>query len=102
MTEKRLGITGILDSEQRLIGCLTDGDLRRIIEDQEGNVFSNELTKVMTRDPITIENDIRAVEALEIMEDYEITVLFVVDEDDRPGGVIHMHDILQEGITNSS
>jgi arabinose-5-phosphate isomerase len=102
MTEKRLGITGILDDENRLIGCLTDGDLRRIIEEQEGEVFSSELTDVMTRDPITIEDDIRAVEALEIMEDYEITVLFVVDEQDRPEGVIHMHDILQEGITNSS
>lgn len=102
MTEKRLGITGVLDDEGKLIGCLTDGDLRRILENREGEVFSSELKDVMTRDPITITKDIRAVEALEIMEDYEITVLFVVDEEDRPEGVVHMHDILQEGITNSS
>lgn len=102
MTEKRLGITGILDDDGGLIGCLTDGDLRRILENREGDVFSSELTEVMTRDPITIEKDLRAVEALEIMEDYEITVLFVLDGDDRPEGVVHMHDILQEGITNSN
>lgn len=102
MTEKRLGITGVVDQDGRLIGCLTDGDLRRIIENRETEFFSSKLPDVMTRDPITIDSDTSAVDALEIMEEHEITVLFIQDDTDRPEGVIHMHDILQEGIKKSS
>lgn len=101
MTEKRLGITGVVDGEGRLVGCLTDGDLRRIIEDREAEFFSSDLPEVMTEDPVTITAGTRAVEALEIMEEYEITVLFILDGEGRPDGVIHMHDILQEGINRS-
>jgi arabinose-5-phosphate isomerase len=98
MTQKRLGITGILDDDGRLIGCITDGDLRRILEDRRDEFFASDLQAVMTEDPLTIEGDKRAVEALNIMEDYQITALFIVDDDNRPEGVVHMHDILREGI----
>ncbi|MFB6347608.1 MAG: SIS domain-containing protein [bacterium] len=101
MTEKRLGITGIINDREQLVGCLTDGDLRRIIENRQGEFFQSQLTDVMTEDPITIESDLRAADALEIMEEHEITVLFILDDADRPEGVIHMHDILQEGIQSN-
>jgi len=97
MTDKRLGITGIVDDE-KLIGCLTDGDLRRILEERKDKFFSGPLAEVMSEDPITIGRDMRAVRALQIMEKYQITVLFIANDDQRPIGVVHMHDILRAGI----
>ncbi len=98
MTEKRLGITAITNSKGKLIGCLTDGDLRRILETSEA-FFNNRLTDVMTPDPLTIARDRGAAEALQLMEKNEITVLFIVDQQHRPTGVLHMHDLFREGIT---
>ncbi|MFP4687493.1 MAG: SIS domain-containing protein [bacterium] len=98
MTNKRLGITAVVDRKGHLIGCLTDGDLRRILESKESDFFSQPLGEVMTEDPITIDRDMRAVHALQIMEKHQITVLFIVDEEHKPVGVIHMHDILRAGI----
>ena len=98
MTDKRLGITGIVDEDERLIGCLTDGDLRRILEERKDKFFSGPLSEVMTEDPITINRDMRAVRALQIMEKHQITVLFIVNEKRQPTGVVHMHDILRAGI----
>lgn len=99
MTEKRLGITGVVDEAERLIGCVTDGDLRRILDARDEGFFDSTLTEVMTEDPLTIDGDRRAVEALETMEEHQITVLFIVDGEHRPTGAVHMHDILREGIT---
>ncbi len=98
MTSKRLGITGVLDDNERLIGCLTDGDLRRILEDQQDRFFDSDLRSVMTEDPISVDPETRAVHALQVMEKHQITVLFVLGEDKRPVGVLHMHDILRAGI----
>ncbi len=98
MTDKRLGITGIVDEDEKLIGCLTDGDLRRILEERKDKFFTGPLAEVMSEDPITIDKNMRAVRALQIMEKHQITVLFIVDDDHRPTGVVHMHDILRAGI----
>lgn len=102
MTEKRLGITGVVDDNGVLIGCVTDGDLRRILDDRGDAFFESTLTAVMTEDPLTIEGNRRAVEALETMEEHQVTVLFIVDEKHRPVGAVHMHDILREGITETT
>ncbi len=99
MTNKRLGITAVVDEKNRLIGCLTDGDLRRILETRQSGFFDQPLGEVMTEDPITIEKDMRAVRALQIMEKHQITVLFIVDDKKSPIGVVHMHDILRAGIS---
>jgi arabinose-5-phosphate isomerase len=101
MTDKRLGITGIVNEDGELIGCITDGDLRRILEEQKDRFFDSDLRDVMTADPLTISGDQRAVEALDLMEDYQITVLFVTDDENKPTGAVHMHDILREGITEN-
>ena len=99
MTKKRLGITGVVDAAGKLLGCLTDGDLRRILEEKQSGFFDQPLREVMTESPVTIAKDMRAVRALQIMEKYQITVLFILDENDKPQGVIHMHDILRAGIS---
>ena len=98
MTAKRLGITAVVDEQGKLIGCLTDGDLRRILESSH-DFFDNELAEVMTADPLTIEPRQGAVEALQVMEEHEITVLFIADDEHRPVGAIHLHDLFREGIT---
>ncbi len=96
MTRKRLGATGVLDSEGRLIGIFTDGDLRRHVE-RQGDLFALSAADVMTKNPKTISKSELAVVALGRMEDFKITTLFVVADDGRPQGIIHLHDILTSG-----
>jgi arabinose-5-phosphate isomerase len=92
MTEKRFGALGVTDADGRLIGVVTDGDLRRHID----GLMSHTAGEVMTRAPKTVSPDILAGEALSMMQG-RITVLFVV-EDERPVGVIHVHDLLRSGV----
>jgi len=93
---KRLGVTAVLESG-KLIGAITDGDLRRML--QKNPDYTHLLAKdVMTMHPKTITEDILAVEALEIMKLKNITNLFVVDSLERYLGVLHIHDIVKEGI----
>ena len=98
MSSFRLGITAV-GKGNSLAGCLTDGDLRRILQ-QEGNVnMSITVSEVMHKTPYTIESDHLATEALRFMEDKKITVLFVTGEKGALAGVVHMHDLLQAGIS---
>lgn len=92
MTEKHFGAVGVLDAEGRLAGIITDGDLRRHID----GLMSHTAGEVMTSAPKTIAPDALAAEALNLMQG-RITVLFVV-EDQRPVGVIHVHDLLRSGV----
>jgi arabinose-5-phosphate isomerase len=93
---KRLGVTAVLENG-KLLGAITDGDLRRML--QKNPDYSNLIAKdVMTVNPKTITEDILAVEALEIMKTKNITNLFVVDNLGRYLGVLHIHDIIKEGI----
>ncbi len=97
MTEKeRLGVTLIADAEGRLAGILTDGDLRRILtrERDLGGLLDRPLADFMTRDPITIERDSPAREAVRIMEAKGITSLAIKDPRGAPEGIVHLHDIL--------
>lgn len=95
MTEKRWGIVGVTDADGRLVGAVTDGDLRRHIE---GDLLSQVVDAVMTKSPITIGPQLLAVEALRLMNSRRITAFFVV-EDGHPIGILHMHDCVRAGIT---
>jgi arabinose-5-phosphate isomerase len=95
MTTKSLGCAGVVDESGVLIGIVTDGDLRRHMTD---DLVSLTASDVMTANPVTIHEESLAVQALSIMQDKKITALFAVSNDDKPVGIIHFHNILQEGV----
>lgn len=93
MTGKGFGCAGVTDGAGRLVGLITDGDLRRHMDGLMGHTAGH----VMTRAPKTTQPDSLAAEALRVMNDSRITVLFVVEEE-RPVGVLHVHDLLRSGV----
>ena len=93
MTEKRFGCVGVQGADGRLAGLITDGDLRRHME----GLLTHVAGEVMTPSPATVEPGTLAAEALKLMEDRRITVLFVID-DGRPVGILHIHDLLRAGL----
>jgi arabinose-5-phosphate isomerase len=95
ISEKRLGVTAVVENNQ-VIGIITDGDIRRMLNDRDSFV---DLTAkdIMTRNPKTITYDAMVVDAFNSMEDNKITQLIVVDNSEFKG-VLHLHDILKEGI----
>ena len=96
MTSKRLGATAVVDEHQKLTGIITDGDLRRMLK---SNSSPGEITAsgIMSKDPIAIEQDCYAAQALAIMQKHNITQLIVAEEG-RVLGFVHLHDLLREGI----
>jgi arabinose-5-phosphate isomerase len=94
MTEKRFGCLGVVDADGRLTGIITDGDLRRHMD---SGLLGARADQVMTGGPKTIRAGALAAEALGLMNAHNITCLFVTD-DNRPKGIIHVHDILRAGI----
>jgi arabinose-5-phosphate isomerase len=103
ISSKRLGATAVVDDRQRLLGIVTDGDLRRMLE-KETNLAKLTAADIMTRNPKTINRDEFAVLALQIMQQNNITQLVVKDGDLPDGqagkvaGFVHLHDLLKEGI----
>lgn len=97
MSSKMLGCVGIINKEGCLEGIITDGDLRRCIS---ADIMTKKVTDVMTRNPKTITPDLMAVEALKMMNNTGkgITQLFVIDPNNKPVGVIHIHDCLRIGV----
>lgn len=95
MTSKRLGCVGFVNENGELTGMLTDGDLRRCLSAQ---ILDEKAINLMTKNPKTIVKDIMASEAMKIMHDKKITNIFVVDELQKPIGVIHIHDLLNNGV----
>lgn len=97
MSSHRFGIAG-LKEKGRLVGCLSDGDLRRLME--SGSVdLDARVSGLMHRNPFTIESDHLASEAVRMMEEHKVTVLFVVDDQNvLPAGIVHMHDLLKAGV----
>ena len=93
MTSKRLGCVGFVDNNGNLTGMLTDGDLRRCLN---AKTLNQDAYLIMTKNPKTISKDALAQEAIKLMNDKKITNLFVV-ENDKPIGVIHIHDLLSSG-----
>lgn len=101
MTAKGFGLTTVTDDNNKLIGVFTDGDLRRVIDNQVGRQIDiNAITtgEVMTRGGKAIASNMLAAQALAIMESTKITALVVEDEAHQPLGVLHMHDILRAGV----
>ncbi len=97
MTAKRLGVTAVVDEGGRLVGVVTDGDLRRALSLGE-SLLSRTVADVMGRRPKTIDAEALAALAVARMERHTITVLFVLDGDGRLTGVIHLHDLLRAGV----
>ncbi|MGH7381761.1 MAG: KpsF/GutQ family sugar-phosphate isomerase [Candidatus Methylomirabilales bacterium] len=94
---KRLGMTTVVDTEGRLIGIVTDGDLRRGLE-KHIDLLDRPAKECMIRYPRIIERDELAARAVQVMEQHKITSLLIVDAQGRPDGVIHLHDLLQAGV----
>lgn len=96
MSQKKLGMTTVVNEKGELIGVFTDGDVRRTLD----NAFDIQKTlmhEVMSKNPKTISRDLLAADALNLMETHKITSLVIADEL-RPIGVVHIHDILRAGV----
>jgi arabinose-5-phosphate isomerase len=93
MSKKGLGITAVVDAAGRLAGCISDGDLRRLLQTDDGAILGKTAGECMTRDPRTIAADELAAAALKVMEERRITSLFVCDEAGQLEGVVHLHDL---------
>ena len=94
MTSKRLGCVGFVNQKGELTGMLTDGDLRRCLTPE---ILNKKAVEIMTKNPKTIAKDVVASEAIKVMHEKKITNIFVI-EDKMPIGVIHIHDLLNNGV----
>jgi arabinose-5-phosphate isomerase len=97
MSRKGLGMTAITDAQGRLAGIFTDGDLRRILDNQV-DIHTTSIADVMTRSCTTANADMLAAEALKLMQDRKINGLIITDQEGRPCGAMNMHDLLQAGV----
>ncbi|UPZ16019.1 KpsF/GutQ family sugar-phosphate isomerase [Flavobacterium humidisoli] len=95
ISEKRLGVTAVVEND-KIIGIITDGDIRRMLNDRD-SIADLTAKDIMTKNPKMVSSETMAVDALNILEDYSITQLIVSDEGTYKG-VLHLHDILKEGI----
>lgn len=95
ISEKRLGVTAVIENN-KIVGIITDGDIRRMLNKTE-NISGLTAQDIMTKNPKTIKSTDMVSDALNILEDFSITQL-VVEDDGEYKGVIHLHDILKEGI----
>ncbi|ENX41048.1 KpsF/GutQ family sugar-phosphate isomerase [Acinetobacter sp. NIPH 2100] len=98
ISDKRLGLTTIVDENDTLLGIFTDGDLRRMIDQQQGFDVNLPVSEVMTKSPLTISQEARAVKALEKMHEKKVNQFVVVDDTNKVIGVISMHDLIQAGV----
>ncbi|WEI20330.1 KpsF/GutQ family sugar-phosphate isomerase [Acinetobacter proteolyticus] len=98
ISDKRLGLTTVVDENDTLLGIFTDGDLRRMIDQQQGFDVNLPVSAVMTKNPLTISQEVRAVKALEKMHEKKVNQFVVVDEANKVIGVISMHDLIQAGV----
>ena len=97
MTSKKLGMTTVVNAKGQLTGVITDGDLRRFLE--KGNSLAKATAKDLgSKSPQTIQADALAAKALQTMEQFSITSIVVVDDRNRLAGVIHLHDLLKNGV----
>jgi arabinose-5-phosphate isomerase len=97
ITSKRLGTTCVINDEGILTGIITDGDLRRLLE-KTLDIKNFTAVEVMTKKPKTITKNLLASFAIQQMENYKITSLIVVDEKNRPEGILHLHDLVKLGL----
>ncbi len=101
MTTKRLGATCVVEANGNLAGIITDGDLRRLLQ-KTTNVADLTAEQVMSKNPKTIRKGTLASIALQEMEQFSITQLIIVDDERRPYGVVHLHDLVRAGLGGES
>lgn len=92
MSHHKMGITAVTDRHSHLVGCISDGDLRRLLEEDD-QLFQRLAGDAMTRDPHTIAAEELASAALQKMEEHRITALFICDQDNRLEGILDLHDL---------
>ncbi len=97
MTGKGLGMTAIVDKHNKLAGIFTDGDLRRVLNENQ-DISNLDIKEVMTRNPVIGKANILAAEAVALMESKKISGLIVVDAEQRVVGALNMHDLLKAGV----
>ena len=95
ISEKRLGVTAVIDNN-KVVGIITDGDIRRMLNNHD-TIAGITAQEIMTKNPKTITSSSMVIDAFHLMEDFSITQLVVVDEGEFKG-ILHIHDILKEGI----
>ena len=96
ISERRLGVTAVLENE-KIVGIITDGDLRRMLsKTTDINHFTAK--DIMGKNPKTVQEDAMAIAALEKLENNNITQILVVDAQEKYIGVVHLHDLIKEGI----
>jgi arabinose-5-phosphate isomerase len=96
ITEKRLGVTAVVDEQNNVVGIITDGDLRRMLE-RSSNIENITAKDILSKNPKTIQPDLLAVEALEMLRKNDISQLIVASNNNYLG-ILHLHDLVQEGI----
>jgi arabinose-5-phosphate isomerase len=93
MSRKGLGLAAVTESDGRLLGIITDGDLRRVMQKRRENVLDLSAADCLTKNPITLPRTELAAAALRVMEEKKITSVLIVDEQKRLEGVVHIHDL---------
>lgn len=97
VTSKKLGMTCVVNQQQQLIGIFTDGDIRRALLNKI-DIYQIPVLDVMSKNPKTITKETLAIDALHLMQNHSITSLIICDNEKKPIGVIHIHDLLSAGI----
>ncbi len=97
ITSKRLGATCVME-HNKLAGIITDGDLRRLMENTH-DILDLKAKDVMTTNPKCVNSGVLAVKALQVMEEFSINALIVIDKRNNPVGMVHIHDLLKAGVT---
>lgn len=93
MSEKHMGVTCVTDSDGRLNGIITDGDLRRKMQKFGKDIFNKTARECMTATPLAVDKEALATEALNIMETNKVTSLIIKNKEDQIEGIIHLHDL---------
>jgi arabinose-5-phosphate isomerase len=97
VTRKGLGMTAVVDGENRVVGVFTDGDLRRAL-DRAADLHRTRIDEVMTRHAKTVHPETLAAEAVLLLEKHRITALLVVDQAQHLVGALNVHDLLRAGV----
>ncbi|MCU0643225.1 MAG: KpsF/GutQ family sugar-phosphate isomerase [bacterium] len=97
ITSKRFGSSCVLDENQQLSGIITDGDIRRLVEKTK-DIWNLQAKDVMSQHPKTVKIGTMAADALKLMTDFSIMQVIIVDDENYPRGIVHIHDILEAGI----
>lgn len=98
ITSKRLGATAVVDAQRKIVGVITDGDLRRMLEQNTPDIHALHAGDVMTPNPKTIDAEAMAVNALQLMRKHSITQILVTNAAGEYLGIVHLHDLIREGL----